>query len=100
MSYDQALGLLRTDVSAAEGSVRRLVSVSLSQNQFDALVSFTFNVGGGAFGRSTLLQKLNLGGYGSVPGELSKYVVAGGRRSSGLVRRRSAEGNLFERGTY
>ena len=68
--------------------------------QFDALVSFVFNVGAGAFGGSTLLRRLNQGEYKAVPAELMRWVNSGGRPLPGLVRRRQAEGVLFSRGAY
>ena len=74
--------------------------VPLAQHQFDALVSFVFNVGGGAFRESTLLRELNAGDYDAVPRELNRWVKAGGRTLPGLVRRRGAEGVLFSRGKY
>jgi hypothetical protein len=75
--------------------VDRLVTVPLSQNQFDALVSFTFNVGEGALAKSTLLKKLNAGKYSEVPAELMKWTKGGGRELPGLVRRRRAECALW-----
>lgn len=87
--------LLQVDVVAARRAVLRLISVRLSDGQFDALVSFTFNLGGGALQRSTLRRKLNRGDYESVPAELMKWVWAGGRKLNGLVARRRSEGILF-----
>ena len=72
----------------------------LTQYQFDALVSFVFNVGVGAFGGSTLLRRLNQGDYNAVPAELMRWVNSGGTPLPGLVRRRRAEGVLFSRGAY
>ena len=73
--------------------VNRLVKVPLTQNQFDALVSFDFNTG--AMAKSTLLKKLNAGDYADVPSELSKWTRAGGKVLAGLVRRRASEANLW-----
>lgn len=81
-------------------TVNRAVRVPLNQPQFDALVDFTFNLGGGTLGRSTLLAELNAGHYGSVPGQLRRFVKAGGRTLPGLVRRREAEARLFTDGRY
>ncbi len=67
------------------------MTVPLTQNQFDALTSFTYNTGEGAFSRSTLLKQLNAGNYNAVPGEMGKWVYGGGRRLQGLVNRRAAE---------
>lgn len=67
----------------------------LTDNQFDALVSFTFNLGAGALQRSTLRRKLNRGDYYSIPSELKKWVWAGGKKLKGLIKRREEESNLF-----
>lgn len=90
----EATALLAADVAEAEAAVAR-VSVPLSQNQYDALVSFAFNVGNGAFLSSTLLRKLNAGDYDAVPGQLDRWVNDNGRRVQGLVNRRKAEGELW-----
>ena len=87
--------LLIEDLDWAEGVVNRNVKVELNQNEFDALVSFVFNVGSGNFRSSTLLKRLNNGGYYSVPRELNRWNKGGGRVLKGLVRRRKAEGILF-----
>ena len=87
--------LLRKDVAWAEDAVRKNVDVPLSQGQFDALVSFTFNLGAGALQRSTLLQKLNAGDYAGAQAEFGRFVHAGGRVLPGLVRRRADEAELF-----
>ena len=95
VTESEAEAMLRRDLLAAERSVLRLVTVRLTDNQFDALVSFVFNLGGGALQRSTLRQKLNRGDYDVVPRELMKWVRAGGKILPGLVRRRQAEAELF-----
>jgi lysozyme len=100
ITQQRALELLQEDARAAESAVNDNVTVSLSQHQFDALVSFVFNVGSGNFCSSTLLRELNSGLYQSVPSELSKWVNAGGRRLEGLVTRRRAEGILFASGRF
>ena len=91
----EAERLLRKDVCFAERAVLRLIKVPLSDGQFDALVSFTFNLGSGSLQRSTLRRKLNRAEYDSIPNELMRWVNAGGRRLKGLVRRRAAEAELF-----
>jgi lysozyme len=96
----RALELLQADAAKAASAVKRGVKVPLTQHQFDALVSFAYNVGNGAFAESTLLKKLNAGDYKAVPAQLNRWVKADGKALEGLVRRRGAEGALFSRGTY
>jgi len=91
----EATELLRKDVGIAELAVVRLISVLLTDGQFDALVSFTFNLGAGALQRSTLRRKANRGEHESVPAELMKWVWAAGKRISGLIHRREVEGALY-----
>ncbi len=91
-----ATSLLARDVAASESAVARLTSTSLTDDQFDALVSFTFNLGGGALQRSTLRQVINRGEHERVPHELAKWVRGGGRVLPGLVRRRAAESALYQ----
>lgn len=67
------------------------VKVPLTQNEFDAYLSFTYNVGVGAFCRSTLVKKLNAQDYSGACGELKKWVFAGGNVLPGLVKRREQE---------
>lgn len=91
----EANRILREDLKKYEQAVDKSVRVPLSQNQFDALVSFTFNCGIGALQKSTLLKKLNRGEYDSVPAELMKWNKAGGRELAGLTRRRRAEAKMW-----
>lgn len=91
ITYQEANAILANDLVKYEDAVDRLVKVPLTQNQFDALVSFTFNVGEGALAKSTLLKKLNAGDYDAVPAELMKWTKGGGKELPGLVRRRRAE---------
>ena len=79
----------------AERAVLRLITVPLSDGQFDALVSFTFNLGSGALQRSTLRRKVNRQEYEDAALEFGKWVWAGGRRLKGLINRRKAEAALF-----
>jgi len=95
----QATELLRKDAGIAERAVLRLISVPLTDGQFDALVSFTFNLGAGALQRSTLRRKVNYGEHESVPAELMKWVWAAGKRLPGLVCRRKAEALAYAYGT-
>lgn len=95
ITREQAMELLRSDVYEAEHSVNSLVKVELTQDQFDALISFVFNVGGTAFSKSTLLKKLNKGDYQGAALEFSRWNKAGGRELLGLTKRRIAEARLF-----
>lgn len=88
--------LLQQDLKTFEDSVNSLVTVKLNQNQFDALVSFTFNVGAGAFAQSTLLRLLNQGKFTGAAQQFDRWVHAGRRVLPGLVARREAERLLFE----
>ncbi|OSM07642.1 lysozyme [Magnetofaba australis] len=88
--------LLKQDVAWAEQAVLRLVDTPLSDGQFDALVSFTFNLGSGALQRSTLRRKVNREEHEDVPREFLRWVWAGGRKLKGLIRRREAEGLLYQ----
>lgn len=96
ISPDKAEEILVEDLKVAERSVSRNITAPLEQNQFDALVSFVFNLGGGALQRSSLRQKIN---YGSDEDELHdafiKWVYAGGRKLIGLLRRREAEWHMY-----
>ncbi len=100
LSPDEGLALLKQDLSDRVQSGLDAVKVNLSQTQVDALGSFIFNVGAGAFGRSTLLSQLNKGSYSTVPDQLARWNRAGGRVLSDLTARRKAEGNLWSSGTY
>ena len=102
----QAETWLAHDLGAAARDVAKLVKVAVSQAQFDALVSFAYNVGSDidadtvaeGLGDSTLLRKLNAGDARGAAGEFMKWVNGGGRRLPGLVRRREAERKLFLEG--
>lgn len=92
-----AWALLIDDVSRSYApAVEELITVGLNQNQFDAVVSFAYNVGTGALRDSTLRKRLNAGEYGAVRDELAKWNKAGGTVLPGLTRRRAAEAELFE----
>ena len=86
--------LLRTDLARFEQGVLRYCPVYLTQCQFDALVSFSFNLGLGVLQRSTLRQKINRGDADAAK-VILKYNMAGGRILKGLIRRRQAEYRLF-----
>lgn len=95
ITREQAFALLQKDAKRMEQAVRS-IGVPLNQNQFDALVSFTYNLGPNwVKGKSGLLSALKARRFGDVPRELNKWCHAGGKRLPGLVRRRQAEGRLF-----
>jgi lysozyme len=91
----QANDLLQDDLDRFEKAVTRLVTVPLTQNQYDALVSFAFNVGISALERSTLLKRVNAKLFDQARAEFAKWNRAGGRPLAGLTRRRAAEAALF-----
>lgn len=91
----QAENLLKNTLKIFERGVDDAVTVSLTDNQFSALVSFTFNVGLNAFRNSTLLRMLNLKNYNGAADQLLRWNKAGNQTLAGLTRRRQAERNLF-----
>lgn len=95
ISYDKAEELLRQDLQRFEKAVKTLVRVPLSQNQFDALVSFTYNVGAKALGDSTLLSLLNQKKYLPASDQFLRWTKANGKSLPGLVLRRNEERDLF-----
>jgi lysozyme len=90
--------LLKEDTAYAEAAVKRNVTVPITQEQYDSLVSFVFNVGSGAFAKSTLLRKLNAGDCMGAGAQFSRWIKAGGRVLKGLVTRRADERANFETG--
>lgn len=92
----EATRLLRSDVGAAEQCIDEAVEVEITQHQFDALVSFVFNLGCRAFMGSTLLKLLNQGNHAAAMGQFSRWDRAGGRVMAGLTKRRHDEAALFE----
>jgi GH24 family phage-related lysozyme (muramidase) len=95
MTEKEIQDLFRKDIIGFENAVNKNVKVKLNQNQFDALVSFSFNVGVGAFASSTLLKLLNQGKYSEASDQFLRWVNAGGKAVLGLQRRRQAEKELF-----
>jgi len=89
--------LLLRDLHIAELVVNSNVKVKLTQNQYNALVSFVFNVGVGAFRNSTLLKLLNNWDYDSVPNQMRRWVFSAGRQIQGLKNRREREVELWNR---
>lgn len=98
ITKEEAMELLQKDVAQAEAQVVQLISVPLESGQYDALVSFVYNLGGGALQRSTLRRKINRGSYLSAAEEFPRWVWAGGRKLPGLIARRKAEQLLFLKG--
>jgi lysozyme len=95
ISREEANAILRRDVEAFADGVRQALSRRIGAQQFSALVSFAYNVGLGAFRRSSVLNAVNAGEDAAVPQRLSLWVKAGGRRLPGLVKRRAAEAALY-----
>ena len=96
LSMEEVDHILKEDLNRFERGVNTLIPITrLTQNQFDALVSFSFNVGLGNLQASTLRAKLNRGEYEGAANEFPKWRKAGGRVLAGLVRRRADEKNLF-----
>lgn len=95
LTEQQCWDLLDQDLDVTEQTVNTAVTVPLNQNQFDALVSFTFNVGDGAFRGSTLLRLLNQGQYSQVPAQLRRWTKDNGHEVQGLINRRAKEITLW-----
>jgi lysozyme len=94
----QAEQLLQNDVASACGCVNNNVTVELTQDEFNALVDFVFNLGAGAFEGSTLLRDLNAGNFTGAAAQFDAWDHAGGVVVAGLLRRRQAETTLFQQG--
>lgn len=95
ISQAQAEGFLKQDLEKFERGIMEYVKVQINQNQFDALVSFTFNVGLGAFNKSTLLRLLNVNKITAAAAEFDRWVYAAGVKLDGLIERRNEEKKLF-----
>lgn len=96
ITQEQAEKLLKIDLQVHEQNVNSLVKVPLTQNQFDALVSFEYNVGRGNLQTSTLLRRVNEKRFNECPAEFKKWVYGAGKKLlQGLVNRRNAEALLF-----
>ena len=91
----QAKAYMQNDLKKFEHAVNDAVNIPLNQNQFDALVSLTYNIGAAAFSKSTLVKKLNAGDIRGAADQFDVWVNAGGKRMQGLVNRRSKEKLLF-----
>ena len=91
----EATALLMADLADDVACVNKAVTVAITQNQFDAMVDFSFNCGRENFLNSTLLRKVNLGDFTGAAQQFPLWVHAGGRVIPGLVNRRKAEAALF-----
>jgi lysozyme len=96
ITKEEAESLLKEEMHEYEGYINDMVKVPLEQNQFDAMVSWVFNLGSGNLSSSTLLKKLNDSEYDEVPAQIKRWNKAGGKVLDGLIRRREAEALLFE----
>lgn len=98
ITEEQAEDFLVNDLLYSERIVNKMVKVKLSQNQYDALVSFIFNVGSGNFINSTLLKKLNAGANSDeICAELRRWIFSKGKKLPVLVARRQRECELYQR---
>ena len=95
ITQEQAEQMLLTELEEYEGYIESMVTVPLTQNQFDALVVWVYNLGPTNFKNSTLLKELNAGNYNAASTEIKRWNKAGGKVLAGLVKRREAEANLF-----
>ena len=95
ISEETAFEMLVEELGEYEDYINTLVTVELNQNQFDAMVSWVYNLGGGNLKASTLLKVLNAGDYAGVPAQMMRWNKAGGKVLEGLTRRRQAEADLF-----
>ena len=96
ITQEEADNILLNDLEIYEEAVLKAVEVPLHQHQFDALVSWTFNLGGANLNASTMLKVINKGEYEDVPAQIKRWNKAGGKVLQGLIRRREAEALLFE----
>jgi lysozyme len=95
LTREEALKLVERDLKITEDRIARLVKVEVNENQFSALCSFVYNIGSGAFQRSTARMKLNRKNYKGCADEFLRWKYANKRIIPGLLRRRKAERNLF-----
>lgn len=93
----EADALLRKDTKIAVNAVNKAVTVPIKQHQADPLISFTFNVGGGAFAKSTLVKKINYNLHMETEKEFLRWNKAGGKPVTGLSNRRAAEAEIYNK---
>lgn len=96
ITEERAKELLKEDVEESEDWVYKLVEPTLNQHEFDAMVSWTFNLGPTNLKSSTLLKRINSNDLGDVPYQMKRWVRAKGKVLKGLVRRRNAEALLWQ----
>ena len=95
-SIEDAESMLADEMDEYEGYINNMVKVDLQQHEFDALVSWVYNLGPTNLGESTMLKVLNGGQFDRVPEEMNRWTRAGGKILEGLVRRRQAESLMFQ----
>ena len=95
ITQEEAEQMLLTELEEYEGYIENMVTVPLTQNQFDALVVWIYNLGPTNIKNSTLLKELNAGNYNAAGQEITRWNKAGGKVLAGLVKRREAEAELF-----
>ncbi|NBB11834.1 lysozyme [Pseudomonas sp. SLFW] len=95
ITVDQADQYLKADVARFEPELANLVKVPLTQNQWDALMSFVYNLGSANLASSTLLKLLNVGDYARAAEQFPRWNKAAGKEMPGLTKRRLAERSLF-----
>ena len=96
LTQKEADNLLLHEMQEYEGYIKELIKVPLKQNQFDALVSWVFNLGPANLKASTMLKFLNAGDFHLIPSQIKRWNKAGGKVLEGLIRRREAEALMFE----
>jgi lysozyme len=96
ITMQQAEAFLVADVAWAVAFVNHVLTVLVTQGEFDALVDFVFNLGSGTLAHSTLLQLVNSGNFAAAANEFEKFDHAGGVVVAGLLRRRVAEKQIFQ----
>lgn len=96
ITQSEADEMFNHEIKEYETYVNTAVTVPLSQNQFDAIVSWVFNLGNGNLQASTMLKVINSGDHAGVPAQIKRWNKAGGKVLDGLVRRREAEALLYQ----
>ena len=95
-TQEEAETMLAEDLEEFEDYVKNYVESELQQNEFDALVAWTYNLGPANLKESTMLKELNSGNFEEVPRQMKRWTRAGGEVLDGLIRRREAESRLFK----